>query len=29
TYYHPAWVSEHIGDLTPWSAAIARLLTVD
>ncbi|EJH2657338.1 TPA: PLP-dependent cysteine synthase family protein [Salmonella enterica] len=29
TYYHPAWVSEHIGDLTPWSAAIAKLLTGD
>lgn len=29
TYYHPAWVSDHIGDLTPWSAAIAKLLTGD
>lgn len=29
TYYHPAWVSDHIGDLTPWSAAIAKLLTSD
>ncbi|QUJ08258.1 hypothetical protein KCP77_19885 [Salmonella enterica subsp. enterica] len=24
TYYHPCWVSDHIGDLTPWSAAIAK-----
>ncbi|MDI5533945.1 hypothetical protein MJM28_15470, partial [Salmonella enterica subsp. enterica serovar Montevideo] len=23
------WVSDHIGDLTPWSAAIAKLLTGD
>ncbi|EKD5553328.1 PLP-dependent cysteine synthase family protein [Salmonella enterica subsp. enterica serovar Mbandaka] len=29
TYYHPSWVSDHIGDLTPWSAAIAKLLTGD
>ncbi|ECG8588393.1 PLP-dependent cysteine synthase family protein [Salmonella enterica subsp. salamae] len=26
TYYHPTWVSEHIGDVTPWSAAIAKWL---
>ncbi len=29
SYYHPSWVSDHIGDLTPWSAAIAKLLTGD
>lgn len=29
TYYHPSWVSDHIGDLTPWSAAIVKLLTGD
>ncbi|EKO0250116.1 PLP-dependent cysteine synthase family protein, partial [Salmonella enterica] len=29
TYYHPSWVSDHIGDLTPWSAAIEKLLTGD
>ncbi|MFA8265337.1 PLP-dependent cysteine synthase family protein, partial [Salmonella enterica subsp. enterica serovar Enteritidis] len=28
-YYHPAWVSDQIGDLTPWSAAIAKVLTGD
>ncbi|MGS9064221.1 hypothetical protein ACQWHL_25990, partial [Salmonella enterica subsp. enterica serovar Infantis] len=28
-YYHPSWVSDHIGDLTPWSAAIEKVLTGD
>ncbi|QXY84670.1 PLP-dependent cysteine synthase family protein [Salmonella bongori] len=27
TYYNPLWVSDHIGDLTPWSATIEKWLT--
>jgi len=25
TYYDPRWVTENIGDVTPWKAEIARL----
>ncbi|HCI43580.1 MAG TPA: cysteine synthase, partial [Salmonella bongori] len=27
TYYNPLWVSNHIGDLAPWSATIEKWLT--
>ncbi|MNH46999.1 hypothetical protein D3C79_1100350 [compost metagenome] len=26
TYYNAEWVKANIGDVTPWSAEIARLL---
>ncbi|MFB5747346.1 PLP-dependent cysteine synthase family protein [Cedecea sp. S5-13] len=28
SYYNPAWVNEHIGDLSPFKAEIARIISI-